>query len=54
MQEPQEIWVWSLRQEYILEEEMATIHLFLAGKSQGQWSLVGYIPYSCKELGKTE
>ena len=36
------MWVQSLGQEGPLEEEMATHSSILAGKSQGQKSLVGY------------
>ena len=37
-----------------LEKEMATHSSILAGKSQGQRSLVGYSPWGCKELDTTE
>ena len=33
---------------------MATTPVFLLGKSHGQRSLVGYRPWGCKELYKTE
>ena len=44
----------SLGWEDLLEEEMATTLVFLPGKSHGQWNLVGYSPWVCKELDTTE
>ena len=49
MQEIWEVWVLSLNQEDPLEEEMATILVFLPAKSQRQGSLVGYSPWGRKE-----
>ena len=51
----QETWVRSLGLDDPLEKEMATHSSILAGKSHGQWSLVGYSPYhrATKELDKT-
>ena len=49
-----ETWVRSLGQEDPLEKEMATIPVFVPGKSHGQRSLVGYSPWSHKELDITE
>ena len=49
-----ESWVQSLGQEDPLEEEMATHSSILAGESHGQRSLVGYSPWICKPLNKTE
>ena len=46
--------VQSLGQEDPLEEEMAPTPVFLPGKSHGQMSLVGYSPWSLKELDATE
>ena len=40
--------------EYPLEKEMATIPLFLPGKSHGHRSLTGYSPWGHKELDTTE
>ena len=37
-----------------LEKEMATHSSIVARKSHGQRSLVGYSPWSCKELDTTE
>ena len=54
MQKPQELWVWSLNQEYALEEEMATHSSILAGIIHGQRSLVGCSPWGHKELDTTE
>ena len=54
MQETQETRVQSLGREDPLEEEMATIPVFLPEKSQGQRSLVGYSPWGRKELDTTE
>ena len=44
MQEPQEMWVWSLSWEDPLEEDMATTPVFLSGESHGQRSQVSYNP----------
>ena len=46
-----ETWVRSLGQEDPLEEERATIPLFLPRESHGRRSLVGYSPQGHKELG---
>ena len=54
MQETQEMWVGSLGQEDLLEEEMATHSSILASESYGQRILVGYHPWSCKESDTTE
>ena len=45
--------VRSLGQEDPLEEGMAT-PIFLPGESLGQKSLVGYSPWSCKQVDMTE
>ena len=37
-----------------LEKEMATTPEFLPGKFHGRRRLVGYSPWSCKELNTTE
>ena len=51
----QEMQVWSLGQEDLPEEEMVThFSVFLPGKSHGQRSLEGYIPWGHKELDTTE
>ena len=49
-----ESWVQSLGWEDPLEEDMAAHSSILAGKSHGQISLVGYSPWSHKELDTTE
>jgi len=49
-----ETWVRSLGREDPLEKEMATIPGLLPGKSHGLRSLVGYSPWSRKELDTTE
>ena len=54
MQKTQETWVRSLGQEDPLEEEMADTPVFLPGKSHGQRSLEGYIPWDHKESDTTE
>ena len=54
MQETQETRVQTLGREDPLEEEMATIPVFLPEKSQGQRSLVGYSSKGCKESDMTE
>ena len=43
--------VWSLGRECPLEKGMATHSSILAGKSQGQKSLVGYSGWDCKRVG---
>ena len=47
------MWVQSLGMEDPLEEETATYASILAWEIHGQRSLVGYSPWSCKELDKT-
>ena len=37
-----------------LERGMAPTAVFLPGEFHGQWSLVGYSPWGCKELDTTE
>ena len=54
MQEMREMRVQSLGQEDALEEEMATLSVFLPGKSHGQRSLVGYSSWGHKESDTTE
>ena len=59
MQEPQEMWVWSLGHKYPLEEEMATHSSILAGiipMDRGTWGGGGgsYGPQSQKELDTSE
>ena len=49
----QEIQVRSLGWEDPLEKEMAPTPVFLAGKSHGQRSLMGYSPWGCKKSGTT-
>ena len=49
MQEMQEMWLQSLGQEDLLEQEMATRSSILAWEIQGQRSLVGYSPWGGKE-----
>ena len=47
----------SLGQEDPLKKEMATHHptpVLLPGESNGQRSLVGFIPWGCEELDMTE
>ena len=46
-------WVQSLGWEDPLEKGMATYSVSLPGKSHGQRSLVGYSPWSLKELNTT-
>ena len=53
MQEPQEMRVWSQGQEDPLEEKIATNSSIIAGKSQGQRSLLDYSPWGCKESDTT-
>ena len=43
-----------LGREDPLEEDMQPRSVFLPGESHVQRSLVGYSPWDCKELGKTE
>ena len=43
-----------LGQEDPLEEGWQPTPVFLPGESQGQRSLVGYSPWSCKESNTTE
>ena len=52
----QEIWVQSLGWENPLEKGMTTHSSILAWRflCHGQRSLVGYIPWSCKESDMTE
>ena len=47
-------WVWSLSWEDSLEEKMVTHSSILSGKSRGQRSLMGHIPWGGKELDPTE
>ena len=49
----QETWVPSLGGEDPLKKEMATIPVFLPGKSHGQRSLEGYSPWGRKESDRT-
>ena len=49
MQEMQEMWLQSLGQEDLLEQEMATRSSILAWEIQGQRSLGGYSPRGGKE-----
>ena len=49
MQEMQQTRVQSLGQEEPLEKEMATHPVFLLGKSHGEKSMVGYIPWGQEE-----
>ena len=50
----QEIQVRSLGQEDPMEKGMAPTPVFLPGEFHGQGSLVGYSPWSHKELDTTE
>ena len=50
MQEMQETWVQSLDQEDPLEKEIASILVFLPGKSHGQRNLAGYSPWGRKRV----
>ena len=51
----QETQAQSLGQEEPLEEEMAThSSIILAWKAHGQRSLMGYIPWGCKEWNTIE
>ena len=49
-----ETWVQSLRQEDLLEKEMAIYSSTLPGKFHGQRSLVGYSQWGHKESDTTE
>ena len=49
-----EMQVRPLGQEDPLEKEMTTTPVFLPGKLHGQWSLVSYSPWCCKESDMTE
>ena len=53
-QEMQETRVQSLGREDPLEEEMATLSVFLPGKSLGQKHLVGHSPPGHKKLAMNE
>ena len=53
MQEPQEMEVWSLGLEDLLEKGKS-IQVFLPGKSHGQKSLVDYSPWGHKKSDTTE
>ena len=50
----QETRVPSLGQEDTLEEGMATHSSIVVWRIPWTWSLVGYIPWGCKELDTTE
>ena len=50
----QETWVPSLGVEDSLEKGMATHCSILPGESHGQWSLMGYRTWGCKESDTTE
>ena len=50
----QETWVQSLGQERPLRREWKPVLILLSGEFHGQRSLVGYSPWGCKELDKTE
>ena len=50
----QETQVESLGWEDLLEKGMATHSSILPREFHGQGSLVGYSPWGCKELDKTE
>ena len=54
MQEPQEMWVWSLGQEDPLQESMATHSSILTWRIPWTEDLVGYSPQSRKKLDMTE
>ena len=54
MPETQEMWVWSLGQEDLLEKEMAMHSSSLPGKPHEQSSLEGYSPWDLEESGTTE
>ena len=40
--------------DFFLEKEMTTASIFLPGEFRGQRNLVGYSPWSHKELNMTE
>ena len=42
------------RYKKMLEKEMATYSILLAGEFHGQRSLAGYSPYRCKDLDMTD
>ena len=46
--------VFSLGARYYMEEGNGNPFLLLPGELHGQGSLVGYSPWSCKELDTTE
>ena len=54
MEELQELCIWSLGWEDLLEEDMEAHSSILPGKSHGQRSLAGYSPWGCKESDMTE
>ena len=47
----QEMQIWTLGWENLLEKAMATHSSILAWKSHGQRSLVSYSPWGCKRVG---
>ena len=49
-----ETWVRFLGQEDYLRRECQPTPVFLPGEFHGQKSLVGYSPWSCKELETTK
>ena len=49
-----EMRVQSLGREYPWSRKWQPIPVFLTGKFHGQWSLVGYHPWGCKESDTTE
>ena len=50
----QETWVWSLVGKIPWRRKWQSTSVFLPGKLQGQRSLVGCSPWSCKESDMTE
>ena len=54
VQEPQELWIWSVGQDDPLEEGMGTHSSILPGESHGQGSLAGYSPQDRKGSDMTE
>ena len=57
IQETQEMWAWSLGWDDLMKEEMAShssIFARIFEKSHGQRSMVGYSPWTCKELDTIE
>ena len=50
----QETQVWSLGGEDPLRREWQPVPAFLPGESHGQWSLVGYSPWGCRESDMTQ